>query len=46
MFLNSVFAAENSSSQILMWLSIEPPMSKNSSTLMVFRRSGCMIRSR
>ena len=45
MCLNSVRVAENSSSQILTWASIEPPMSRNSSTLTVFLRSGCILMS-
>ena len=40
MCLNSDFAAENSSSTCSMCESIEPPMSKNTSTLTALRRSG------
>ena len=45
MFLNSVFAAENSSSVRSMWSSIVPPTSSSISTLMRFLRSGCILMS-
>src|SRR3978361_1825089 len=46
MCLNSDLAAENSSSTCSMCESIEPPMSKNTSTLTALRRSGGMWTSR
>ena len=42
MCLNSVRVAENNSSLIFTCASIEPPMSKNSSTFTVLWRSGIM----
>ena len=41
-----VKAAENSSSTTLTWPSIEPPLSRNNSTLTALRRSGRVLTSR
>ena len=45
-YIETVRAAEKSSSQSLMWLSIEPPISRSSSTFTALRRSGRRTMSR